>query len=106
MRGRHGALPVGQVLPCGSRRQEQNTQETDTDAITFRYADEELDTLENWATAKDLFPAITVNKMTSAVIGAAEKDRHTVFVQTVGSPHRWVAMPHELHELHEGQSIL
>ena len=37
------------------------------DAITFTIRDEEYDTLGNWATAKDLFPNITVDQTTSEV---------------------------------------
>ena len=46
----------------------------------------------------DIQPVRVVVFRIDSVIGGAEKDRHTVSVQAVGSPHRWVAMPHELHE--------
>ena len=45
----------------------------------------------------DIQPVRVVVIRTDSIIGGAEKERHTVYVQAVGSPHRWVAMPHELH---------
>ena len=52
----------------------------------------------------DIRPVQVVVFRIDSVIRGAEEDRHTVFVQAVGSPHRWVAMPHELHAIAQDNS--
>ena len=47
----------------------------------------------------DIQPIRVVVIRIDSVLDGAEKNRHTVYVQAIDPPYRWVAMPHELHIL-------